>query len=193
MKQLKLFLGLTISFFLFMTSCTDDIETADAKPELTIDEIIQKGYEEYKAQFPNPVIEYTTLEELNKAYVEAGIEPLTEDDFSPEEWAQLQDPELLAKPRCTSGIAVYIGDWNGNGTFSTLDKVLAQQTIQGIPPGTGFEPLVWNAPSHVQKFGYFDYTYRGYPLAPNPYDAWTLDIARDLDVATKVLLGIYPC
>jgi len=211
MKTVKLFLVILLGI-VFLQSCSQE-ELNSEKMEINIDSVtpsnldqyLEEGYKAYAKEFPNHHVEVVTLEDMNKIYVEHGLEPLGEEDFSKEHWEILQDPDRVL-PRCTSGMSVFLGDVNSSGTLSTSDLVEASAEVNFSDStyGTCCDKISDSSflPNNYFKFGLFSswhgiccdspsngfWTLSSYPLSSSGFQP-----KSDVERARLHVLGILPC
>lgn len=169
MKTIKLLFAACFAV-LCLQSCEKEEVSTIASEAIDIEQI--------KNQYPktsskNIVVERVTLEELNRVLIENGIEPYTEKAVS-----QLYDKYLKSGLNCSS--LKDHADWNGNGTVSTIDVVLARNyIIANDPNGQAIDPTT-SSPTYVIDFGFLTAIYNG-------TEPWRLD-QDDLDVGVITIL-----
>ena len=162
---------------LLMASCQKEA-TVNLEENTRFEKQLQAEYEKYLAEHDELYIEYTTLEELNKVYIENGLEPVTLEELgvTEEEYAAVQarvnNPEF-AQDRCNAWYWFLI-DMNGDGNASIADLVLAQNVILGIDPPSAAS----------ENFGTISYWWVGSNPNLSTYD---------ITIANQMILGIITC
>lgn len=170
----KLFMSMVI-FMMTLISCQKEesinsIEDIDAR--------IETEAESYLSQFDSYGIEYLSLDELNVIYIKNGLKPLRLEDLNKTE-QEYQDAQNRINSgvefRCSgaSKLAVFSGDWNGNGTLSNSDLVGAQNALGRIEN------------TKTERFGKMSHIYHNIEN-----DIFT---EFDIETAEEVVLGFLPC
>lgn len=159
MKSLRVLLCL-FAVGAFMTACqkTAIDELTDAKVSVESD------------TETNVVIEYTSLEALNKLYEENGLVPFTLEELGITEVEYLAAQERInnkeiaqSRAECSSSINTTFqndGDMNENGSVTGFDLVLARKVILGQAPATNasddFGTISWSWNGSNDQISVFD-------------------------------------
>lgn len=104
---------------------------------------IQQLHSDYIARHgQDVVVEYTSLEDLNRIFEENGVPTISLEEIgiTQEQYDAAQASLLngnVASPRCDDPVYQFLGDMNDNGILTAYDTVLAVRVILGIdPPST---------------------------------------------------------
>ena len=144
MKNLCVVFSIAITFAI--GSCTQSDVEADGFPYTSAEEAIAVWKKEARE---NPVtVQHATIEEYNAVMREFGLAEITEEDVQK---AKLTTRSICADPDCEA--ISYLGDWNLNGTLSTLDIALAVQWMQNNYEGV----VAQSEPIWVHRFAATSY------------------------------------
>ncbi|MEM9918278.1 MAG: hypothetical protein AAF990_09300 [Bacteroidota bacterium] len=174
---MKFFVGALAVFTLVFTSCTKESTEVQDAPKALTEQNIRALIQQHMDPNVAYTVEHATLEEINKAMIENGLEPFTPEDV--ERSAQLRNGVW----DCATW--AFLGDWNDSGTFTTLDLIQAQRYIcdqvgcSGTVNTTGF-PL-----DDERFFGYMSFLLN---------QTATLELNEDdVDIARQFVLGAIVC
>ena len=98
---------------------------------------IQQDYDAWKAINGPIQIEHVSLSDLNQILKANNLKEYTKADFTESQWKLLNQPDF--KPsyeKCYGGVAWFLGNWNGDNYFTTIDLVLITQFLNGMPGRT---------------------------------------------------------
>ncbi|MEM9920970.1 MAG: hypothetical protein AAF990_22915 [Bacteroidota bacterium] len=177
-SSMKFLMGSLILFSTLFAACSkESVNVQEASTEIT-----EESLYDLTAQLSNTEREYTiehaTLDEVNKAMIENGLEPFSETDV---EQARATQQRVLVD--CNTWIG--FGDWNQDGRLNISDIVLAQQYIcreVGCSNTVDTSTLPFDAP---RFFGYISFLFDS---------NGTLELnATDINIASDFILGTIPC
>lgn len=173
-----LLIGILISSF---TACqqeelnlVDDFQTDSFN--------VQEAHNDYISKHGRDVIiEYTSLEELNRVFQDNGLQPITLEEIgmTQEEYDFAQENIQngnIADLRCDDPLYQFLGDMNQNGSLSTSDVVLATRVKNGLDPMSIYS----------YRFSYISYYWSSDGITHGEIEI------VDIEDAIKVILGD-PC
>jgi len=170
-----------IAVAVFMTSCEresiveEDLDGWRTSPLDNIDDELA----ELMAEEQEVAVEYATLEEINRAMEEHGLEPFSQEDL--EGAIQLR----MVWPCSFFNI---LGDWDRSGSLTTFDLVLAQQYLCNFPfvgCSGNLHITSNNFPDSVMKFRLMSYLAYGIGSG--------LLGQNDIIAARQYILGMIVC
>jgi len=146
-------------FVLIFSACTKtQTEEVVAEPTLTKEallemEVTEENFEwwaeAYSEVAPKVEVEYATLEEINAAMQENGLEPFTEKDVEE------------AQSRCSSVYSCQVwfqfGNFNGDEFLNTTDIINAIQFLCSSSATCSGSLYSCNQPVEARQFGYLSY------------------------------------